>query len=165
MFTTRSEVSAFSHVRYHYSRPCWGLDLEAFNFWMTKAKCFMTQIVIVITFYSPSCLNQGQRRDLSVFESSFHLPICLPHTMEASHCPCNCWTSSREAVKSNFYSLWFDPTGNQTHVYRFSSRRSIHSTTDPNKICNTINHYFANIGNEIAPPVLVEKETTVIPAE
>ena len=50
--------------------------------------------------------------------------------MEASHCPFNCWTSSREAVNTNFYSLWFDPTGNRTRVCRFSSRRSIHSTTD-----------------------------------
>ena len=29
---------------------------------------------------------------------------------------------------------------------------------DPNKICNAINHYFANLGNKIAPPVLVKKE-------
>ena len=29
---------------------------------------------------------------------------------------------------------------------------------DPNKICNAINHYFANIGNKIAPPVLVKRE-------
>ena len=29
---------------------------------------------------------------------------------------------------------------------------------DPNNICNAINHYFANIGNRIAPPVLVKKE-------
>ena len=33
-------------------------------------------------------------------------------------------------MNTNFYSLWFDPTGNRTPVYRFSSRRSIHSTTD-----------------------------------
>ena len=26
-----------------------------------------------------------------------------------------------------FFSLWFDSTGNRTRVYRFSSRRSIHS--------------------------------------
>ena len=30
----------------------------------------------------------------------------------------------------NVYSLWYDPIGNRTQVYRFSSRRSIHSTTD-----------------------------------
>ena len=30
----------------------------------------------------------------------------------------------------NFYSLWFNPTGNQTRVYRFSCRRSIHATID-----------------------------------
>ena len=75
-------------------------------------------------------MARRQRRDLSVFESSCHLPTCLPHTIEASHCPFNCWTSSREAVNTNFYSLWFDSTGNRTRVYRFSSRRSIHSTTD-----------------------------------
>ena len=37
-------------------------------------------------------------------------------------------------MNTNFYSLWFDPTGNRTRVYyRFSSRRSIHSTTFPPK--------------------------------
>ena len=75
-------------------------------------------------------MARWQQKDLSVFESSCHLPTCLPHIMEASHCPFNCWTSSREAVNTNFSSLWFDPTGNRTRVYRFSSRRSIHSTTD-----------------------------------
>ena len=29
-----------------------------------------------------------------------------------------------------FFCLWLDPTGNRTRVYRFSSRRSIHLTTD-----------------------------------
>ena len=33
-------------------------------------------------------------------------------------------------MNTNFYSLWFDPTGSRTRVYRFSSRRSIHSATD-----------------------------------
>ena len=33
------------------------------------------------------------------------------------------WTPS-------FIVFWFDPTGNRTPVFRFSSRRSIHSTTD-----------------------------------
>ena len=75
-------------------------------------------------------MARRQRRDLSVFESSCRQPTCLPHTMEASHCPFNCWTSSREAMNTNIYSLWFDPTGNRTRVYRFSSTRSIHSTTD-----------------------------------
>ena len=36
----------------------------------------------------------------------------------------------KEAVNTKFYSLWFDPTGNQTRVYRLGTRRSIHSTTD-----------------------------------
>ena len=50
---------------------------------------------------------------------------CLPHTVEASHCPFNCWTSSRKAVNTNFCSLWLDPTRNRTRVCHFSSRRSI----------------------------------------
>ena len=33
-------------------------------------------------------------------------------------------------MNTNFYTLWFDLTGIRTRVYRFSSRRSIHSTTD-----------------------------------
>ena len=87
-------------------------------------------VVIVITFYSPSCLGQETAKGL------FGLRVKLPPAHlstthdEASHCPFNCWTSSREAVNTNFYSLWFDSTGNRTRVYRFSSRRSIHSTTD-----------------------------------
>ena len=59
-------------------------------------------IVIVITFYSPSCLGQETARDLSVFESSCHLPTCLPHTTEASHCPFNCWTSKQESCEYQF---------------------------------------------------------------
>ena len=50
--------------------------------------------------------------------------------MAASHGRFVYWTTGKEAVNTNFYSLWFDPTGNQTRVYRFSSRSSIHSTTD-----------------------------------
>ena len=50
--------------------------------------------------------------------------------MEFSHCPFICWTTSKKAVNTNFHSLCFHPTGNQTRVYRFSSRPSIHSTTD-----------------------------------
>ena len=83
---------------------------------------------IVITFYSPSCLGQGTAK--GPFRSSSQAATCLPHTAKSSYCPFNCWTSSREAVNTNFYSLWYDPTGNRTQVYRFSSRRSTHSTTD-----------------------------------
>ena len=70
------------------------------------------------------------------FRSSCHmrhaqLPTRVPtHTVEALHCLVLFWASSRKAVNVNFYNLWFDPTGNQTRVYRFCSRRSIHSTTD-----------------------------------
>ena len=88
------------------------------NFWL-RAWLYC----IVITFIHQVALARRQRRDLSVFKSSCHLPTYLTHTVEASHCPFNCWMSSRGAVNTKFYSLWFDATGNRTPVYRFSSRR------------------------------------------
>ena len=63
-----------------------------------------------LDFIHQVALTRRQRRGLSVFESSCHLPTCLPHTAKASHYPFNCWTSSRKAVNPNIYSLWFDPT-------------------------------------------------------
>ena len=85
---------------------------------------------IVITFHLLSCLGQETAKRPFSFDSSCHLPTCLPHQAETSHCPFYCWTSSKEAVNTNFYSLWFDPTAKRTRVYRFSSRRFFHSTTD-----------------------------------
>ena len=74
-------------------------------------------VIFAITLYSQVALTRRQWRDLLSQAAT-----CLPLTAEAPHCPFNCWTSSREAVNTNFYSLWFDPTGNQTWVYCFSSR-------------------------------------------
>ena len=37
---------------------------------------------------------------------------------------------SRKIVLTNFYGLWFHPTGNRTRVYHFRSKRFIHSITD-----------------------------------
>ena len=51
-------------------------------------------------------LVRRQQRDLSVFESSCHLPTFLPHMVEASHCPFNCRTSSRKAVNTNFFKVF-----------------------------------------------------------
>ena len=56
-------------------------------------------------------------------------PYCLLHMVEALHCLFNCWTSSHDAVNTNFYSLWFVPTRNRTRINRFSSRRSVYMTT------------------------------------
>ena len=90
----------------------------------------LEQRYIVITFYSPSCLGEETAKGPFSLRVSCHLPICIPHTEEASHSPFDCWTSSRKAVNTKFYCLWFDPPWNRTRVYRFSSRRPIHSTTD-----------------------------------
>ena len=44
------------------------------------------------------------------------------------------------------FSLWFDPTGNRTQVYCFSSRHSIHLTTD-RLISNNIVPMYRSTGS------------------
>ena len=96
---------------------------------------------IELHFFRQVALVSRQRRDLLVIESSCHLSIT--HGGGFTLSLYNCWRSSKEAVNTKFYSLWFEPAGNGTGVYRFSivtniifsdygfsSRRSIHSTTD-----------------------------------
>ena len=79
---------------------------------------FENHPVIVITFYSPSWLGQ----EIGTFRSSSQTATCLPRTIEALTLSLLfCWTSCREAVNTNFSSPWFDPTGNQTQVFRFSN--------------------------------------------
>ena len=71
------------------------------------------------------------------FWSSSQAAICPPiyRTRWRFHAvPFYCQTSSRILVNINFYSLWFDPHGNRTRVYRFTSRRSICSTSDRLKL-------------------------------
>ena len=87
--------------------------------------CSKNVIVIVIRFYSPSCL--GQEKAKGPFGFRVKLPLAhLSTTLDGGFTfPCNCWMSSREAaVNINFCSLWFYPTGNQTQECNFSSRRS-----------------------------------------
>ena len=75
---------------------------------------FTIATVIAITIYSPSCLGQETAKG----------PFGLPS--QAATCPPVYYTRWRlhtlpligerqaEVVKTNFYSLWFDQTGNQT---------------------------------------------------
>ena len=56
----------------------------------------------------------------SVFHTSWRFQTVLFFTPK----------SSKEAVNTNSYSFCFASTGNRTRVYRFSSRRFIHSNTD-----------------------------------
>ena len=65
--------------------------------------------------------------------SSSQAATCPPvyHTRRRLHnVPLIAEGQAGKLVNTNFYCLWFDPTGNRTRVYRFSSRRSIHSTSD-----------------------------------
>ena len=38
-------------------------------------------------------------------------------------------------VNTTFHSLWFDPIGNETRVYRFSRKRSTNLSTDIGYLC------------------------------
>ena len=85
-------------------------------------------------------------------------------------------THPNELSKRKYYQSLFssiDTSGAWTHtVYNSILRKNRKSSAtlpsslndqgkvvhDPNKICNAITHYFANIGNKIAPLVLVKKE-------
>ena len=73
----------------------------------------------------------GESEDIfPVFKLSCHLPTCLPRTVEVIDYPFDRCTSSSVAVKTNFESFRFDPSGNRARVYRFSSKHCIHSTSD-----------------------------------
>ena len=54
-----------------------------------------------------------------VLVGPFTTLTCLPHMVEASHYPFNCWTSSRE-VMNTIFCLWSDLTRNQTIVHYLS---------------------------------------------
>ena len=49
--------------------------------------------------------------------------------VKASHCP---FVTERQTGKLGIlvFSLWFDLAGNQTRIYSFGRKRTIHSTTD-----------------------------------
>ena len=108
---------------------CPGLE-DRTIFWLFKkdnngTKDNITAIIVsVITFYSPSALGQETAK------GPFGLWVKLPQADLSTTYGggftlsfYNYLTSSREAVNTNFYSVWFDPTGNRTQVYRFRSRR------------------------------------------
>ena len=63
-----------------------GKNLSKTNWLPLKRNILDNKKVSVITFYYQIALACKQRRDISVFESSCHLSICLSHKMEASHC-------------------------------------------------------------------------------
>ena len=85
-----------------------------------KRSSFNSNYFVIETFFyelhfiDQFALARRQRRDLSAFESSCHLPTCLPQMVEALQCPLNCWKSSMEVVNTNFYNLWLDLTSNRT---------------------------------------------------
>ena len=87
--------------------------------------------LIVITVYLPSCLGQETAKGpfgLQVKLPPPHLSTTHGGDLTLSLLMLNVKQESCE--NQFFYSFWFGPIGNRTRVYRFSSRRSIHSTTD-----------------------------------
>ena len=74
--------------------------------------------------YLASCLGQEKAK------GPFGLRVKLPPVYHLRWRLYIAWTSSKEAVNTDFYSLRFDPTGNRSSVNRFSTWHSIHSATD-----------------------------------
>ena len=64
------------------------------------------------------------RRQVGTFRSPSQVDICplVYHILWKLHSfSFYCWSSSRKAVNTNFYSFWCDPTGNRTRLYSFNS--------------------------------------------
>ena len=59
-------------------------------------------------FIKKVALARRQRRKRSFLQVKLPAAHLFTTIGEASHCPFNCRTSTREAVNTNFYSLWFD---------------------------------------------------------
>ena len=87
-------------------------------------------IVFVITFYSRSCL--GQETTKGPFGLRVKLPPAHLSTTHGGGFTLSLLMLNvkQESCEYQFLKSLVDPTGNRTRVYRFSSRRSIHSTTD-----------------------------------
>ena len=77
-------------------------------------------------FYLPSYLSYETAKEQTA--------ICLPHAVEASHCPFYAERQAGKLCYQFFYNAWFDPTGNRTQVYRFSDRRAVHPTSNRFKV-------------------------------
>ena len=103
----KSQVLIWSHQNYElWENVSCSLQLLTSILDVTALHCNCNH-----TLFTKLPWARRQRRDLSVFESSFHLPTCQPHTEEASRCPFNCWTPSWEAVKTNFIVFGLTKSG------------------------------------------------------
>ena len=90
-------------------------------------------------------MTRRQRRDLRV-------KLFATQSWKSSHCPFLLLNVSRKAVNTNFYSLCFDVLGIEPRsANRFSSRRSIYSTTDRNIYLFSC-HWTASDANLVDDP-------------
>ena len=90
-------------------------------------------------------MTRRQRRDLRV-------KLSATQSRKSSHCPFLLLNVSRKAVNTNFYSLCFDVLGIEPRsANRFSSRRSIYSTTDRNIYLFSC-HWTASDANLVDDP-------------
>ena len=116
-------------VHWYYAATSWGGMLQNCSCYNSN---FNSSLVCSITKYIHQvALARRQRRDHAILASSCQLLTCLPYTVEASRCPFI--IAEHQTGKlwvPILYSLWFDLTRNWTQVFHFSSRCSVHSTTD-----------------------------------
>ena len=87
-------------------------------------------------------------------------------------------THAKEFLKCKYYQSLFssiNTSGGYTQINSILRKNRKSSATipsslkgqgkvlhDPNKTCNAINYYFANIGSKIVSTVLAEKKTIVV---
>ena len=92
------------------------------------------RFIVITSFISQVVSARRQQRNLciAVFGPGYYLPTCLPHMMEALHCPILLLNAKQETCKYQFLFLSFLTWSNwnQTRAYRFDSRLTIHSKTD-----------------------------------
>ena len=116
---------------------------RAFRRSTQKYVCWCCHLICYCNYISIQkvALAWRQRKNLSVFASRWHLPVPTAH-LSTTHGGgftlsfFYYWTSIKEAVNTNFYSLWFDLIWNRTQFYRFSSKRSLY-LMEIGLVCNT----------------------------
>ena len=82
-------------------------NIESSNATMLKFDTFALQIVCYRKLVHQVVFTRRQQRDLAVFESSYHVPTCLPHTVEASHCTIICVKHGSCEYQFLWFWYWF----------------------------------------------------------
>ena len=105
-------------------------QLRTRNAFVTNQQSFLGffYILIVITFCLPSFLGQESRKE--PFRSLNQAATVLFVNYARWRLRTLPLKINQDSCEYQFFSIWSDPTRNQTLVYPFSGKCSIHSTSD-----------------------------------